>query len=79
MIKGNKERKIADYFPAPIGDEVYGRVKPEEGEEIIGIPFSWFTTESPPFIEHRRNGVVTMSVNVSYVVDIRFKEEKSHD
>ncbi len=74
MIGGNKERKIKEYLPIDHCAEGYGFVKAEIGEEIIGIPYQWHSDTSPPFIEHRKNGVVTMTVNALDVSHIIFEE-----
>ena len=48
-------------------------VRPEEGEEIIGLPFGWCDDNAQPFIEHRKDGKVIRSVNCADVSIIVFE------
>ncbi len=77
MISGNKEREIKSYIMIDRLESGLCWVEPvegteTEGEQIIGIPCGWVGKDSPPFIEHRKNGVVTKSVNCADVSEIEF-------
>ena len=74
MISGNKERKIKEYIPIDHCAEGYGFVRADVEEELVGIPYQWLSESSVPFIEHRKNGVVTKSVNALDVSLIIFEE-----
>jgi hypothetical protein len=73
MITGNKRCKIKRYLPIDHLAEGFGYVKPEEGEEIWGIPYQWHSELSWPFIEHCIDGKVTKTVNVLDVSEIVFE------
>jgi len=68
MIRGNSERKIKMYLFIDRLNEGLGWTKPIEGEEFWGIP----SENSYPFIEHRKRGVVTQSVNTADISSIEF-------
>ena len=72
MITGNHERKIKEYFLIDYVGEELGVVRPREGEEIIGIPYGRISDNSPPFIEHRKNGKTFIAVNALDVSKIIF-------
>jgi hypothetical protein len=72
MITGNKERKIKEYLSIDHTDEGFGFTKPEKGEDIIGIPYGYYSENSYPFIEHRKNGIVIQTVNAIDVSIIVF-------
>lgn len=73
MIPGTKSTKIASYVPLSHGDEIYGTVVPKEGETFIGIPFQWYSDNSPPFIEIRdAGGNLLRTVNAFDCSDIEF-------
>lgn len=73
MITGNNTRKIKKYLYIDRMSEGLGFVKPQEGEEIIGIPYQWCSENSYPFIEHRKNGIVIQTVNTLDVAIIVFE------
>ena len=75
MIRGDKPRNVLSYLQSPLGDEVYVRTYPAEGEQLIGIPYGYAESGSKPFIEHTRDGFVIMTVNTDFIVDIEFKKE----
>ena len=69
MITGNKERKIKKYL---FINENFGFITAKEGEEIIGVPYGYYFENSYPYIEHRENGIVTITVNAIDVSIIVF-------
>jgi len=73
MISGNSERPIKMYHLIDRLGKGYGWTKPEDGEEFWGIPYQWHGDNSMPFIEHRKNGFISQTVNVSDVSAIEFK------
>lgn len=73
MIRGNKELKIKEYLFIDRCAEGVEFTKPQEGEELIGLPFGWCDDNSPPFIEHRKGSRVTRSVNCADVSIIVFE------
>jgi hypothetical protein len=75
MIPSMKPMKITEYLPIDHCSEGYGYVKPKDGEEFLGIPFGWHGENSPAFIEIRKNGKVTATVNTSDVSEIHFEEQ----
>jgi len=72
MIGGLKEQKVKEYLHIDRMAEGLGFTKPQEGEYFIGIPFGWCGDSSMPFIEHRKDGVITQTVNCSDVSIIVF-------
>lgn len=75
MIQGNKAMRIKKYLFIDRCAEGFGYCVPEDGEELIGLPFGWCAEDSPPFIEHRRNGKVVQTVNCTDVAMIIFEVE----
>jgi hypothetical protein len=73
MITGNKTVKIKAYLPIDHCAEGFGYTKPVAGEEIIGIPYQFYSDQSPPFIEHWIDGVRTQTVNALDVSVIEFE------
>jgi hypothetical protein len=73
MITGNSERPIKEYLLIDRLAEGYGYVTPKEGEAFVGIPYSWHCDGSMPFIEHRKNGKVIVTVNVIDIAEIHFE------
>ena len=77
MIPGSIEKEIRAYIMIDHVNEGPCWVEAIEGtetesEKIIGIPLGWYGENSMPFIEHRLNGIVTKTVNVSDVSKIEF-------
>ena len=74
MITGDKEQEIKAYIMIDRLEQGLCWVEPCLGtyEKIIGIPFGFYAENAMPFIEHRKNGVVTKSVNCSDVAQIEF-------
>ena len=73
MIPGSVEKKIKKYFLIDRCAEGFGYISANNGETLIGIPYGWYHENSTPFIEHRVDGVVTKTVNVSDVSEIVFE------
>ena len=73
MITGNCERPIKEYLIIDRTAEGFGYVRPGEGETFVGIPYSWHCDGSMPFIEHRRDGKVIVTVNCADVAEIHFE------
>lgn len=69
MISGNVKRKIKKYLLK----DLCTYVTPKNGIEFFGIPFSYYSTHSEPFIEHRLNNILVVSVNLSCVAEITFE------
>ncbi|HHT9139113.1 MAG TPA: hypothetical protein ACFYEK_17960 [Candidatus Wunengus sp. YC60] len=72
MIQGCKEQKIKEYLHIDRLAEGLGFTKPEEGEELIGVPYGWCDDSSMPFIAHRKGGVTYKTVNCADVSIIVF-------
>ena len=72
MITGNCERIITEYLPIDRMAWGIGYVQPQDGETIVGIPYSWHCEGSLPFIEHRKDGKVIKTVNCTDVSEIHF-------
>jgi hypothetical protein len=73
MIAG-KPRKIKRYLFIDRLAEGVAWVNPMEGEEITGIPYQWCSENSYPFIEHKKNGITTKTVNALDVSEIEFDD-----
>ena len=73
MITGNSERKIKQFLSIDRCAEGYAFTKPKDGEEFVGIPYQWVANDSMPFIEIRKNGIVTATINVSDVSEIEYE------
>ncbi len=71
MITGS-EIKIKEYWLIDHCGEGIRLIRPEEGEEIVGIPYQWHADLSFPFIEHRTGGKVVKTVNALDVSVIIF-------
>ena len=72
MITGDNEREIKAYVMIDRLEEGLSWQEPSEDDRIFGIPYGWHGENSKPFIEHRKNGFVTKTVNVSDVSEIEF-------
>ena len=75
MITGNNERPIKSFSYIDHIGEGLGTVTPKEGEEFIGIPYAWHSDNSYPFIEVRKEGKVTRTINTLDVSEIVFEED----
>jgi hypothetical protein len=76
MISGNKPRKIKKFLYIDRCAEGYGYTKPQNDEEFLGIPYSYYEDSSSPFIEVVRNGTVVRTINCSDISEIEFEDEK---
>jgi hypothetical protein len=72
MIPAGTGCKIREYWMIDHTGTGSSRVCPEEGEIIMGIPHSWYSDNSIPFIEHRKDGKVWKTVNCADVSEIVF-------
>jgi len=72
MIIGTEERKIKKYAYIDRMGESISYICPREGEEFIGIPYGWLSHNSLPFIEVRKEGITTSSINIEEVAEIIF-------
>ena len=79
MIRGNKMRRVKMYILIDRCGEGYGWTKPEKDEEFWCIPYGWLSDNSYPFIEHRVNGKVTISINCDDISSIEFCDESEAD
>jgi hypothetical protein len=72
MIRGSKEVRIKEYLFIDRMGEGLGYTKPEDGEELWGLPAGYIEDSSQPFIEHRKAGKTIQSVNCADVAVIVF-------
>ncbi len=60
------------YLPAPLGNEVYGMVKPIDGE-IIVYNNEFMGDHSEVYLTHEINGKVSKRVNMISIYEIEFE------
>jgi len=75
MIPGNATRKIKSFLFIDHMGEGLSRTTPKEGEEFVGIPFSWYSNESHPFIQVQKDGKVVRTINALDISEIEFEVE----
>ncbi len=77
MITGNKEIRVASYFPIDHTHNVYdSAVLPKDGETFIGSPWGYHADNSAPFIEvFGANNELIRTVNALDCSEITFKKE----
>lgn len=75
MISSGKPMKISYYLFIDHCAEGILPTHPEDGEEIMGIPYGWYGENSSPFVEHRKAGKVTRTVNCADISFIEFVAE----
>lgn len=74
MIPSIKPMKVKKYLHIDRLAEGLGFCEPQEGEEFLGIPVSWYGDESDPFIQVSKNGKIIRTVNCSDLAIIEFLE-----
>jgi len=75
MIPGTKPITVRRYLPIDRNSEGCGWVSPPEGQQFLGIPFSWRCDHSPAYIEVQDlAGKVLETVNALDCYSIEFDQ-----
>jgi len=73
MISGNDIRRVKKYLPLDFAAQECGWVEPKQFQKFIGVPYSYYSDNSFPFIEVYEDNVLVKTINILGIDEIEFE------